>query len=644
MRDPYSIVIALGGNALLRQDGVGSFQEQYDNVVSAARAIAELVKMGYKKLAITHGNGPQVGATLLRHQMAKDIVPAFPLHACNAETQGLIGYMIAQALQNELDRRKIVKAVVSVVTRIQVDRDDRAFRDPTKPVGPFFEKNQYPNLTNIFEGYKQGAKMTNPNIKVIGAHIGDWDSPAKGKEAGLAQISAGADFLLHVADTSGHGVIEAAKEKGVYAFGAVADQNGLASGTVLTSFVLDIDKAFDQAMQMVVENRFDGKLYRPGIEAAKGAPGAGIVYLAPFHDLGNKVPEAIKTKLQQLTQDVIDKNIVVLDKIGVRVETAALSYVPSNSISSAEIKTLKVALVTDALFGDGGWGATAHNAAKLLETKYGHLLACQDNVAIPDIESTLRQYAEKGYDLIIAHGFQWGDPAVKVGRDYPDTKFVVFTGLVSSNNVASIFPMQQEGTFLLGALAGMMSRTGVIGYVGGDQVDPLLEGNASAAIKYQRNSKYRRVVPSPKPSVILESQVIRSLLDSGFLVIACGGGGIPVIEEADGSKAGIDAVIDKDLASEKLATQIGAGKLVILTDVEGLYTNYGEKNQKLLSEVKVHQGVDAILSEVEEGSMGPKVRACINFVRNGGHEAIIANLENLSKAIEGRSGTRFFTR
>src|SRR3970282_2126322 len=117
------------------------------------------------------------------------------------------------------------------------------------------------------------------------------------------------------------------------------------------------------------------------------------------------------------------------------------------------------------------------------------------------------------------------------------------------------------------------SRTGVIGYVGGDQVDPLLEGNASAAIKYQRNSKYRRVVPSPKPSVILESQVIRSLLDSGFLVIACGGGGIPVIEEADGSKAGIDAVIDKDLASEKLATQIGAGKLVILTDVEGLYTN-----------------------------------------------------------------------
>jgi hypothetical protein len=212
LRDPYSIVIALGGNALLRQDRAASFQEQYDNVVSAARAIAELVKMGYKKLVITHGNGPQVGATLIRHQIAKDIVPAFPLHACNAETQGLIGYMIVQALQNALDRRKIVKAVVSVVTRMQVDRDDRAFRDPTKPIRPFFEKNQYPNLTDIFEGYKQGAKMTNPNIKVMGAHIGDWDNPAKGKEAGMAQISTGADFLLNVAGTSGNGVIEAAKE------------------------------------------------------------------------------------------------------------------------------------------------------------------------------------------------------------------------------------------------------------------------------------------------------------------------------------------------------------------------------------------------------------------------------------------------
>ena len=137
-------------------------------------------------------------------------------------------------------------------------------------------------------------------------------------------------------------------------------------------------------------------------------------------------------------------------------------------------KHLKIALLTDALFSDAGWGAFAYNAAQAIKTKYGHELDFKDNVAIPDIEATLRDYAHEGYDLIIAHGFEWGEPAVKVGKDYPNTKFVVFTGLAKSTNVASIFPMEQEGSFLLGALAGMMSKTGVIGYVGGDVTYPNL--------------------------------------------------------------------------------------------------------------------------------------------------------------------------
>jgi basic membrane protein A len=175
--------------------------------------------------------------------------------------------------------------------------------------------DQYPNIINIFEGYKQGAKYTNPDIKVIGTYLGDFDNPAKGKEAGLAQINNGADFLFHVADTSGHGVIQAAKERNVYAFGAVADQSSLAPDTVLTSFVLDIDKAFDQALQMVAQEKFEGKIFKPGIEAYKGAAGDGIVYLAPFNQLDSEVPTDVKTKLQQLTQDVIDKKILVPERI-----------------------------------------------------------------------------------------------------------------------------------------------------------------------------------------------------------------------------------------------------------------------------------------------------------------------------------------
>jgi basic membrane protein A len=146
----------------------------------------------------------------------------------------------------------------------------------------------------------------------------------------------------------------------------------------------------------------------------------------------------------------------------------------TDQIMPVYTKHLKIALLTDALFSDAGWGAFSYNAGQAIKTKYSHEFEFKDNVAILDIEATLRDYADKGYDLIIAHGFEWGEPAIKVGKDYPNTKFVVFTGLAKSTNVASIFPMQQEGSFLLGALAGMMSKTGVIGYVGGDVTYPNL--------------------------------------------------------------------------------------------------------------------------------------------------------------------------
>jgi len=169
----------------------------------------------------------------------------------------------------------------------------------------------YPNLVNIFEGYKQGAKLMNPNVKVLVSYLDDFDNPAKGKEVALSQINSGADFLLHVADTSGQGVIEAAKEKRIYAFGAVSDQNKLAPDTVLTSFVLDVDKAYDQAVKMVQAGNFTGEIFKPGLEVGKGAAGNGIVYLAPFHGLENKVPEDVKVKLNQLTQDILNEKIIV---------------------------------------------------------------------------------------------------------------------------------------------------------------------------------------------------------------------------------------------------------------------------------------------------------------------------------------------
>jgi basic membrane protein A and related proteins len=178
----------------------------------------------------------------------------------------------------------------------------------------FVGGERYPNLINMYEGYKQGAKAIDNNIEVLDTYLNDWDSLEKGYQGAMSQINKGADLLLHVADTSGHGVIRAAKEKGVYAFGAVSDQNKLAPNTVLTSFVLDASKAFDQAIKMVQGGNFTGQIFRPGLEAGKNTSGDGIVYIAPFHSLENKISDAIESKLELLEQDVLEGKILVHEK------------------------------------------------------------------------------------------------------------------------------------------------------------------------------------------------------------------------------------------------------------------------------------------------------------------------------------------
>ena len=142
------VVIALGGNAILRRGEKGTFEEQYRNVCDTVLRIADLVQDGYR-VVITHGNGPQVGATLLRHEAAKNIVPPFPLDVCGSETQGFIGYMIQQALRNELKKRGFDKYVVTVVTRVIVDAEDEAFKNPTKPVGPFYTKEEAEKIVSL---------------------------------------------------------------------------------------------------------------------------------------------------------------------------------------------------------------------------------------------------------------------------------------------------------------------------------------------------------------------------------------------------------------------------------------------------------------------------------------------------------------
>lgn len=308
-----TVVVALGGNAILQVGQKGTFEEQYASVQRSAEQLAALVLSGKWRLVITHGNGPQVGNILLQQDAAKAVVPPMPMDVCGAESQGFIGYMIQQAFRNVLARAgRGDIPVATVVTQVVVDKADPAFARPAKPVGPFY--------------------------------------------------------------------------------------------------------------------------------------------------------------------------------------------------SAEEAKRLQ---------------------------------------------------AERGWHVVEDAGRGW-----------------------------------------------------------------------------------RRVVPSPDPKEIVEREAIRLLVENGAIVIASGGGGIPVIKE-DGTYRGVEAVIDKDLAGERLAHDVGAAVFVILTDVDRVRLNYRKPGEKALDRMTVAEAKGyANEGHFAKGSMEPKVRAAVRFVEAGGERAAIAGLSQAVAAVEGRAGTQ----
>jgi carbamate kinase len=149
---------------------------------------------------------------------------------------------------------------------------------------------------------------------------------------------------------------------------------------------------------------------------------------------------------------------------------------------------------------------------------------------------------------------------------------------------------------------------------------------------------WRRTVPSPAPLEIVELGLVRALLATGAVAIACGGGGIPVVRR-DGRLDGVDAVIDKDRASALLAVALGAERLVILTDVPALMRDFGNPTERPIAELAVDEA-EALLPELPPGSMGPKVEAAIAFTGRSGGETLITSAEALAGALAGEAGTR----
>ncbi len=174
-----------------------------------------------------------------------------------------------------------------------------------------------------------------------------------------------------------------------------------------------------------------------------------------------------------------------------------------------------------------------------------------------------------------------------------------------------------------------------------DQAEALMRENRGAVYREDAGRGWRRMVASPKPRDIVERDSILNLLDNEFIVIACGGGGIPVVRCGDGVYDGVSAVIDKDFASARLAEVCDAEYLFILTAVERVALDWGKPTQRFVDKMSVSEAIRYCEEgHFAPGSMLPKVRAAISFAQSGpGRRAVIASLENAPLAIQGKSGT-----
>lgn len=267
----------------------------------------------------------------------------------------------------------------------------------------------------------------------------------------------------------------------------------------------------------------------------------------------------------------------------------------------------------------------------------------------------LAQLVQSGHRVVVTHGNgpQVGEIMLtsEMAREVVPPITLDVAGAMSQGQIG--YMLQQEVGNLLGSGLDPMSVCSVVTQVEVDAKDRAFSNptkpigrfyslDEAEHIREERGWSmvedagrgYRRVVPSPMPQSIVEWQVIRVLVDAGMLVIAAGGGGIPVVRDGAGGFKGVEAVIDKDLSAQRLATLIGARTLVLLTEVEAVAVDFGTPQQRPLGVVPLEE----VKSHYEEGqfppgSMGPKVRASIGFLEDGGERVIITSSQNLVAAV-----------
>jgi len=274
----------------------------------------------------------------------------------------------------------------------------------------------------------------------------------------------------------------------------------------------------------------------------------------------------------------------------------------------------------------------------------------------------IAQLVRRGYDLVITHGNgpQVGNLAIQqeAAADQVPSQPLVVLGAMTQGQIGYMIQqtlhniLDGDGKLVATIVTQVLvspedpdfkDPTKPVGPFYTEEVAKRLAAERGWVVKKVRptgDKTWRRVVPSPAPLGIAEAKAIKTMVDTGMIVIASGGGGIPVYRNKSGKLEGVDAVIDKDRAGSKLAEEVGSDVLLILTDVEYAMTDYGKSTQAPLRRMTVNEAKKR-LSEGHfgAGSMGPKVEAALGFVERGGERAIITSLEKAVDALEDKTGT-----
>lgn len=168
------VVIALGGNAILKPNQPATVETQLANIQLSAEQIAKIEKLDHQ-IVVTHGNGPQVGNILRQNEEAKEVVPPFPLDVCNAESQGFIGYLMEQSIKNKIEQEELTSNVVTLLTQVEVAADDPAFEKPTKPIGLFYSEEEAKTMAEekhwvMEEDAERGYRRVVPSPQPVTIH------------------------------------------------------------------------------------------------------------------------------------------------------------------------------------------------------------------------------------------------------------------------------------------------------------------------------------------------------------------------------------------------------------------------------------------------------------------------------------------